>query len=64
MAGPAIEETDLDRPAHSQPDSDPNARARLKAGSNLLPTCQMEVAGDADLPPCVRAWFNGEAVPI
>lgn len=64
MAGPATQETDLDRPAHSRPDSDPDAHARLKARSNLLTTCQMEVVGEADLAPCVCAWLNGEAVPI
>jgi hypothetical protein len=64
MAGPAIDETDIDRPAYSQPDSDPDARTRLNAGSHLLTTCQMEVVGETDLAPCVRAWLNGEAVPI
>jgi hypothetical protein len=64
MAGPAVDETDLDRPAHSQPDSDPDARAKLQARSHLPTTCQMELVGEADLAPCVRAWLKGEAVPI
>jgi len=64
MAGPAIDETDLDRPAPSRPDSNPDARASLDARSNLLKACRMEAVGEADLAPCVRAWLDGEAVPI
>jgi hypothetical protein len=64
MAGPASEETDLDRPALSQPDADPDGRARLKARSHLLATGELEVVGETDLAPCVRAWLDGEAVPI
>jgi hypothetical protein len=64
MAGPETEETDLDRPVLPQPDSGLDAGARLKVPSHLLTTCQMEAAGDTDLAPCVRAWLNGEAVPI
>jgi hypothetical protein len=64
MAGPATEETDLDRSGHSQPNSDPAVRAGLKARSNLLTAGRMQVVGEADLAPCVRSWLNGEAVPI
>jgi len=64
MAGPAIDETDLDRPARLQPESDPNGRSSPKACSHLLTTCQMEAVGEVDLAPCVRAWRNGEAAPI
>ena len=64
MAGPAIEETDVDCPEQSQPDLDPDAHARLQAPSHLLTACRMDLVEEADLAPCVRAWLNGEAVPI
>lgn len=55
MAGSATDETDIDCPAHSQHDFDPDGRARLQGPSLLIATGEMEVVGETDLAPCARA---------
>lgn len=64
MVNPSLESADLDRAPSPQPERDPPGGKTPGQQSQGTLQCEMEAMGEADLAPCVRAWLNGEAVPI